>query len=102
MIEVYKILTLMYDGEVVPTLHKRTYTKTRGNSLKLKTERSRYDSRKYSFTPRVVNVWNSLPDSVVCAISVNAFKVKRRLTLRASLDMIDSSLNRFPFDPELL
>ena len=76
MIEVYKILTLMYDGEVVPTLHKSTYTKTRGNSLKLKTERSRYDSRKYSFTPRVVNMWNSLPDSVVCAISVNAFKNK--------------------------
>ena len=59
---------------MVPTLHKSTYSTTRGNSLKLKTERSRYDSSKYSLTPRVVNMWNSLPDSVVCAISVNAFK----------------------------
>ena len=33
-----------------------------------------YDVRKYSFTPRVVNIWNSLPDCVVDANSVDVFK----------------------------
>ena len=33
-----------------------------------------YDIRKYSFCYRVVNVWNSLPDYVVEADSVNSFK----------------------------
>jgi len=34
-----------------------------------------YDIRKYSFCYRVVNVWNSLPDYVVEADSVNSFKI---------------------------
>ena len=31
-----------------------------------------YDLRKYSFTVRIVNLWNSLPENVVSA--VNTFK----------------------------
>ena len=30
--------------------------------------------RKYSFTQRVVDVWNNLPDQVIEAKSVNSFK----------------------------
>ena len=33
-----------------------------------------YDVRKYSFTPRIVNTWNSLPDYVVNVGSVEVFK----------------------------
>ena len=35
-----------------------------------------YDVRKFSFCPRVVNVWNSLPDHVVnvATVIVNKFK----------------------------
>jgi len=36
--------------------------------------RPRYDLRKYSFTNGVVNIWNSLPNKVVLANSVNCFK----------------------------
>ena len=36
----------------------------------------RYDIRKYSFCYRVVNVWNSLPDYVVEADSVDSFKCR--------------------------
>ena len=32
------------------------------------------DVRKYNFTARVVDVWNSLPESVIESTSVNAFK----------------------------
>ena len=42
--------------------------------LKLKVHRCKYDLNKYSFCNRVVNKWNALPDSVVLASSVNAFK----------------------------
>ena len=35
---------------------------------------TRYDVRKYSFTQRIVNIWNSLPEHVVNSSSVNSFK----------------------------
>jgi len=36
--------------------------------------RSIYDLRKYYFTNRIVNIWNSLPNSVVTANATNMFK----------------------------
>jgi len=36
--------------------------------------RVRYDLRKYFFTERITNMWNSLPDVVVNASTVNQFK----------------------------
>jgi len=44
--------------ELVPEKAK----KTRGHSLKLVNNRYHYDLRKFSFAPRIVNVWNSLPE----------------------------------------
>ena len=35
-----------------------------------------YDLRKHFFTARNVNIWNSLPNSVVDASTVNAFKAR--------------------------
>ena len=46
----------------------------RGHDRKLVTTRSRLDIRKFFFSQRVVNSWNSLPASVVQATSVNMFK----------------------------
>ncbi len=74
MIEVYKILNGFYDAKVVPPLERNLDSRTRGNSLKLKVERCRYDVRKFSFCNRVVNIWNSLPDYVVTSCSLNVFK----------------------------
>ena len=42
--------------------------------MKLKKERSRLNIRKYFFSQRVVNGWNSLPEEVVTAHTVNGFK----------------------------
>ena len=50
---------------------------TRGHSLKLVNNRYHYDLRKFPFTPRIVNVWNSLPEIVISADTTNTFK--RRL-----------------------
>jgi len=49
-------------------------TRTRGHIKKLVIKRCHYDVRKYSFCIRVVNIWNSLPNKVISATSVNSFK----------------------------
>jgi ribonuclease P/MRP protein subunit RPP40 len=74
MIETFKILSGVYDSDIVPKMELSLEYRTRGNSLKLKANRSKYDLRKYFFTNRVVNIWNSLPDAVVLSKSVNFFK----------------------------
>ena len=77
MIETYKILSGKYDMVAVPNLITSTILTTRGNDLRLqKKTRTRYDLRKFFFTNRVVNLWNSLPNSVVHAESTNMFKTK--------------------------
>ena len=42
----------------------------------MEVRRHRYDLRKYSFSisNRITNMWNSLPDRVVLADTVNQFK----------------------------
>ena len=75
MIETFKILSGIYDGRVTKGLFQlNTSNVTRGNSLKLMKNRSRKDVRKYSFTFRIVDVWNSLPDPVVTAKTVHQFE----------------------------
>ena len=35
-----------------------------------------YDARKYCFSARIVNIWNSLPNDVVDVNNVNKFKAR--------------------------
>jgi len=74
MIETYKILSGKYDLEAVPVLTTSPTLTTRGNDLRLQKNRARYDLRKFLFTNRIVNMWNSLPNEVVRAESTNTFK----------------------------
>ena len=74
MIETYKIITRIYDKEASPVLKLNLSTITRGSRYKLDTHRTKYDLRKYFFTNRIVNVWNSLPDTVVMSETVKQFK----------------------------
>ena len=48
----------------------------RGHAYKLYKKHVNLDCRKYFFTNRIVNVWNSLPEAVVCCQSVAEFKRK--------------------------
>jgi hypothetical protein len=76
MIEAYKNITGKYDCSVVMPFKKScaSATYTRGNKFKLSQEYVHYNLRKYSFSNRIIQVWNSLPDSIVEANSVNSFK----------------------------
>jgi len=46
----------------------------RGNKYKLLNHTFLYDTRKYSFSAHIVNIWNSLPNSVVDVDTVCLFK----------------------------
>ena len=73
LILVYKIL-----HGLVPSLENLLVLNragsTRGHSLKLFVPYRHSDTRSRFFTVRVVQRWNSLPDAVVSAPSVNSFK----------------------------
>ena len=80
MIEVYKILSEKYDPEVsnfLP-LHKelRPVHSTRGNSKRLFKRRTRHNICRHSFSHRVIDLWNSLPEQVVSAPSVTSFEAR--------------------------
>jgi len=78
MIEVYKIfLTNKYDTRVNLYPEKQQDSITRGHSLKLVNKRCHCDLRKFFFAPRIVNIWNSLPEIVISADTTDTFK--RRL-----------------------
>ncbi len=80
VIEAFKILSqdCGYDKRVTGGLLKLSNnSNTRGHSLKLEHQRARLDVRKYSFTHRVVSLWNSLPESMISAPNIETFK--RRL-----------------------
>jgi len=64
-----KILSGKYD--TVATEHRYITT---GNDLRLEKSRPKYDLRKFFFTIRVVNIWNSLPNDVVLCDPVSKFK----------------------------
>ena len=46
----------------------------KGHIAALVKEQCRLDMRKYSFSQRVINEWNKLPNDCVNASSVNMFK----------------------------
>ena len=73
LIETFKILK-GYELIESTKFFKVKSDNTRGHSLKVEKGRSRLDPRKYSFSQRVVNYWNILPQSVIDAPSINAFK----------------------------
>ncbi len=84
LVMVYKILYGLVEMDVTQFFTFQ-HSSTRGNSLKLFKNRSRYDCAKYFFSNRVVEVWNLLPDEIILQPSLQSF--------RSSLERFD--LSRF-------
>ena len=71
MIEVFKILNGIYDTHAtIGMMELNTQANTRGHNKKLKKQSCRLNVRKYSFTGRVVDIWNSLPEEIIVAKTV--------------------------------
>jgi len=77
---IYKLFTGKYDISCSVKLQLYSCTgslsgvETSGNLYKSVSDRSKYELRRHYFSHRIVSVWNSLPDGVVSADSVNSFK----------------------------
>lgn len=72
MIECYKVTHNKYKME--PILELDTNTSRRGHSLKLVKHHTSKTVRSHFFSERAVNNWNSLPDEVVQAPTLDTFK----------------------------
>ena len=75
-IQVYKYLNGYFDVDWsnLFCLNNMQHHNTRGHGLKLTKLSHSTRIRGKSFTVRVINSWNALPQDVVCASSLNAFK----------------------------
>ena len=74
MIEAYKILSNKYDSDVTRNLLTCNTRVSRGHNFKLSKVRPRTNIRKNSFSLRIVNEWNHLPESVVMSENVKMFE----------------------------
>ncbi|KAL8565437.1 hypothetical protein ACOMHN_049414 [Nucella lapillus] len=73
MIDLYKYMYGIYDSDR-PKFEITKNRATRGNSLRIIKKHCRLDVRSGTFSQRVVNTWNDLPEFVVRAPSMNSFK----------------------------
>ena len=73
-IEVFKIVNGYEDIDMNMFFKLKEGSGTRGHKAALVKEQCRLDTRKYSFSQRVINEWNKLSNDCVNASSVNMFK----------------------------
>ncbi|KAK3090353.1 hypothetical protein FSP39_011129 [Pinctada imbricata] len=78
MIELYKITSRKYDTSAGDFLKMRDETALRkggrGNSKKILIQRANLEVRRNSFCLRSAAIWNSLPEDVISAKTLNTFK----------------------------
>ena len=74
MVECYKFTHEDYNSTFPFLMKSSTMPKTRGHSLRFVKRDCKLDVRQKFFTNRVVNLWNSLPESVVTAPTLDTFK----------------------------
>ena len=72
LIMLYKILNgLIYEN--MDNCLTLSMSNNRGNVCKLVKQYSRLDTRKYFFALRVIDIWNSLSDDIICCVNVKNF-----------------------------
>ena len=72
LIMMYKILNGVTRVNIENRISLSTMHHTRRTTFKLYKYRAKLDIRKFFFSMRNINVWNSLPNDIVCCTSVNS------------------------------
>ena len=75
MITVYKLLN-GFDKVDSTQFFKKVESKTRGHPMKIEKKAAKRDVRKFFFSIRVTDKWNSLQETVVEAKSIHSFKAR--------------------------
>ena len=100
MLQVFKILN-GYEDIDSSRFFTLSSIELHGHSLKLFKERSRLLLRKQTFTQRVVDSWNNLPENVLNAPSINSFNPLRLLNVLKRIKNKSCSYYRtFPNVPD--
>ena len=73
LLEVFKIFKGFENVDPL-TFFELSTAPTRGHSSKIVKPRGRLDVRKFSFTHRLVDMWNSVDERIVACDSINGFK----------------------------
>ena len=76
IIQTFKIVKGLEDVPINDYFTLSQERRTRGHDLKLAKPSARTKLRNQTFTHRVVEVWNSLPQEVIDAETVNSLKNK--------------------------
>ena len=76
MIEVYKWIHGINEGDISKVLKISPQGRTRNNGFKLDKFRFQKEIGRNWFSNRVVDFWNRLPSEVVNASSMNSMKLK--------------------------
>jgi ribonuclease P/MRP protein subunit RPP40 len=74
MIETFKIIRGIYNIDKEDFFNINSHSTTRGHPFKIIKPTINSSIRKNYFTFRIINTWNSLPENIVLAPSLNAFK----------------------------
>ena len=76
MIEVYKLLNKLEDIDYTVFFQKCDHYEQniRGHQFKLRKKSCKEEIRKHFFSLRVISDWNSLPEFIVSAPTLNSFK----------------------------
>ena len=74
LVEVYKIMNGISDVDRDKLSTVSNYTETRGHSMKFAKRQHRLKVRSNSLSIRVIDSWNSLPESVIMAPFLNCSK----------------------------
>ena len=69
----FKIITGIYDNEVTEGIF---YLDPNTRTKKIKKKFCKINLRKFSFTNRIVDLWNTLPQSVIDAKDVRQFEIR--------------------------
>ena len=76
---VYKMFSGRYDATVTNWFTNRHIDKkyeVRSHRFCIHQFPIKFDMRKFNFTNRVISVWNTLPDTVVSANTIDTFKAR--------------------------
>jgi len=74
MIQVHKIISGEHVSYSSLQFNMSNVSITRGNQFKMQLTHIHFNLRKHFFTNRAIDVWNSLPNEVVSADSINILK----------------------------